>query len=66
MPIITRTLKVVVKIKVPDDDEDLQDSANAVLEDCDYSFSASDHHKQEGCDIVDTEIIDFGEENENE
>jgi hypothetical protein len=62
MAIITRTLKVVVKVEVPDDDEDLQESVNAVLEDCDYNFSASDHHKQEGCDIVETEIIDFGEE----
>lgn len=61
---VIRYLKVKVKINVPDatDKEDAAEAANALLDDCDYSFTPSDHHLAEGLSITDTEIMDYGED----
>jgi hypothetical protein len=62
MPIITRYITVRLDIQVPDSDEDHQESANDVLTDCDYHFKCADHHKIDGCEIIDTEICDYGDD----
>lgn len=59
--IITRNITVRVTIQIPDSDENPEESANDVLDDCNYSFAASEYHQTHGCQIVYTEITSYGE-----
>lgn len=61
---VIRTVQVKLKFFVPDaeDQDDASDAVNAILDDVDYSFNVSDHHTAEGLMIMDTELLDYGED----
>jgi hypothetical protein len=55
-------VKIVMEIPDATDREDAIEAATEIIDDCDYSFKAADHHIADGLKITDTEITEYNDE----